>query len=75
MKNFLPVTGNKNFLLIAGNKDYQKATGDWIGFFSTHKEAQDQICPTINGGYFHVSTMKKFDWCEIVDISKWTPKP
>lgn len=65
----------KKFLLIAGGKNYQKATGDWIGFYETYKEAQDQICPTIKGDYFQISTMKKFDWYEIVDISKWKPKP
>lgn len=57
---------NKYYLLIAGENYYpNRGTGDWIGTFETHEEAEAKI-----------KTVKDknrclIEWYEIIDLREW----
>lgn len=78
----------KYYLLIAGYCYYPElGTGDWIGCFDTHQEAEKQVkekqfFETITKGKDkgkqrethkkYIVKSTEYDWYQIVDLMEWT---
>ena len=61
---------NKPFLLIAGWDYYPiRGTGDWVGCFASHEEAEKMIEKV--DGCFKINN-DTADWYEIIDLREWT---